>query len=790
MNRNIVLLFIVLFAFNTAFGIDTTDTVGCASQMVPLKWVDPTIGTSDSRWFYFSSACRPFGMVNLSPDTDTEGSWNSGYLYHDSKIRCFSHVHAWQLAGIAVLPTTGEFNGHLGMDQYQSAFTHDNEIVEPGYHRVHLDTYNITAELTSTERVGFHRYTFPESAKSYIIFDIGAVLAHSDTSIAYIRRIDQYRIEGYSAQKRTKRRCHEPYIYFSAEVNKPFCEFGVWQDGILAQSDEIKGINIGGYAKFTTKKDEQVLLKVAISYTSMGQARKNLETELPGWDFNQVVYDSQRQWNRWLSRIMVDGGSDKQKIKFYTDLWHSLLGRRIVSDVDGKYCDMTSGKAIVRTVPLDADGKPRFPHYNFDALWGVHWTLNVLWSMVYPELMDGFANTMVSMYEDGGYIPRGPSGGNYTHVMIGDPAVSFFACAYNKGIRNYDVQKAYEGLRKNAFPGGLRDWSSYEFTDKPVGGGMPDYVKQGYIPDNIKSKGYHNDGASMTLEYAYQDWCLAQLAKSLNKMDDYELFMKRAYNYKNMWDPEVGYMHPRTADGVFSPDFDPLSKHDFCESSSVIYSNYVPHDMKGLIQLFGGNSVYSDRLNQCFEFSESKRFTGKDSMVDYSNQPGTQMAHLFNFCGTPWLSQKWVRKVKDITFGGITPDSGYNGDEDQGQMGALGVLMAIGLFEMNGGCDIYPTYEITSPIFDHVVIMLDNRYYPGNTFEIISKNNSEKNIYIQSAKLNGLNWNKCWFPHLNFAEGGKLVLELGAAPQKRWGASSGDCPPSATDFFIDNDTAR
>lgn len=746
-----------------------------------LDWVDPTIGTINSRWFYFSSASRPFGMVNLSPDTDTAGTWDSGYLYGKLNIRCFSHVHCWQLAGVPVLPTTGPFKGHMGMDRYQSAFSHEAEIVQPGYHRVHLDTYGITAELTSTNRVGFHRYTFPASDESCVIFDVGAYLAHSATKMAHIHKISDTRLEGYMVLTPTMRRPHEPYVYFSAEFSKPFETFGVWQNGTLITPlpDAISGANTGGYVKFHTAENEQVLLKVAISYTSMAQARKNLDTELPHWDFDAIVRDSQDQWNQWLGRIKVEGSTDRQKVKFYTDLWHSILGRRMISDVDGKYCDMTGGSAVVRTVPLDENGQPRYPHYNFDALWGAHWTINVLWSMAYPELMDGFANTMVSMYENGGFIPRGPSGGNYTHVMIGDPATSFFACAYNKGIRHYDAEKAYEGLRKNAFPGGLRDWASYEFTDTPTGGGMPDYVSKGYVPDSVTGSGYHNDGAAMTLEYAYQDWCLAQLARALSREDDYRFFANRSYNYRNLWDPTVRYMRPKTANGAFVSSFSPLSSYDFCESTSAVYTNFVPHDLRGLVTLFGGHDVYRDFLNSSFMSSEASRFLGSGQMVDYSNQPGTQMAHLFNHCGAPWLTQKWVRRVKDLTFGDTTPYGGYNGDEDQGQMGALGVLMAIGLFEMNGGCAINPTYEISSPLFDRVVIHLDNRYYPGSTFEIRTINNSAENMYIQSAKLNSRNWDKCWFEHSAFAAGGVLELTMGPQPNTDWGSSPDKAPPSA-----------
>jgi len=748
------------------------------SEIDPVDYVSPVIDTHNSRWFYFASASRPFGMVSLSPDTWTSGSWKSGYLYDSLSVRCFSHIHGWQLAGIPVMPTTGKIKSHLGIEATKSSFSHDKEIVRPGYHKIVLEDYKITAELTSTARVGFHKYTFPKTDSAYINFHTGAFLAHGKIDSSYVRKVNSHEIEGFSLLGATSRRPKPTYVYFVAKIDHEIKEFGGWENTkLLPPTTEVNGKNNGAYLRIKIS-DKPVLMKVAISYTSIENARKNMETELPNWDFQKTVASSKNEWNKMLSRIQVTGGTEKQKVKFYTDLWHSLLGRKIISDVDGKYCDMTGEKPSIKQVALDDKGKPVFPHYNFDALWGSHWTLNVLWSMAYPEIMDGFCNTMVDMYKNGGLIPRGPSGGNYTYVMIGDPAASFFATAYNKGIRNYDVPSAYKGLLKNAYPGGIRDRAGYEHSNNPTGGGMTYYVERGYVPEGLVGKGGHKDGASMTLEYSYQDWCIAQMAKTMNKDKDYEYFMKRSQNYRNLWNPETNLIHPRNIDGSWISNFTPIAEQfntiGFCESNSAIYSNYVPHDMNGLISLFGGKEKYTSFLSSSFERAKDNRFVAPHgehakSWVDYENQPSCQMAHLFNFSGAPWLTQKWVREVKEVTFGDTTPYGGYNGDEDQGQMGALGVLMAIGLFQMDGGVSLNSPYEITSPIFDKIEIALNSDYYPGKKFIISTKNNFPENVYIQSAKLNGENWEKCFFNHNEFSKGGELELILGDKPNKDWG---------------------
>ncbi len=751
------------------------------------EWVYPLLDAANSRWFFFSSATRPFGMVNLSPDMGVGGAWDSGYRYNRDTINFFSHIHAWQLSGIPVLPLTGDFKGHLGAEKYGSRYSHENEVVRAGYHAVELETYGIKAELTATTRVGFHRYAYPAGEKKYLLLDLGTILGPSGTEKGYAKQVGKDEIAGYALMAPTRRRPKATYVYYSIQFDAPFENMLAWQNGkLLGETKQFDGSDGGVYVQFKGKEAQTVQMKVAISYVSTEQARLNMKTELPHWNFDQVADEAFKDWNSWLSRIEVEGGTDKEKSRFYTDLWHALQGRRIISDANGKYCDMTGDAPRVGQIPLDDNGKPSFHHYNSDSFWGAQWTLNTLWHLVYPEVSEGFVNSMLMMYDDGGLIPRGPSGGNYTYVMTGASSTPFIVSAYMKGIRGFDVNKAYEGLRKNAMPGGIMGKAGYEHTTE-LGGGLSYYIDKGYVPYPVpeKNNGYHNEGAGQTLEYAYQDWCLSQMAKSLGKTADAILFANRANNYKNVWDKGTGWMRPRELDGSWSEPFNPiLSHHGFVESTATQSTWFVPHDMNGLFDLMGGPDKAALKLNQQFQIADvhdfisksfkSDRFVHKalhNTYLNYGNQPSMQVGFVFNYTGKPWLTQYWTREVTERIYSHLDPQNGYNGDEDQGLMGALSVLLKLGLFEMKGGAAIEPIYEIGSPIFDKVTIKLNSKYYPGGKFVIETKDNSSKNRYIQSAVLNGKTWNNAWFYHDELVKGGSLILKMGDQPNKEWGSS-------------------
>lgn len=759
----------------------------------PVDLVYPQIDAANSRWFFFSSACRPFGMVNLSPDMLTSGTWGTGYRYRSDTIRCFSHVHGWQLSGIPVLPTTGKFKGHLGSDQYGSRYSHDTERIKPGYHRIHLDDYDIDAELTSTTRVGFHRYTFPASGESHILFDFTTALGPSGTDKGYARKVSDRELEGYVVMSATSRRPKPVTIFFVAQFDKPFQTFSGWQNGKLVNaSDVIEGSATGVYVTFPTAAHERRLMKVAISYVSAAQAKLNLETELPHWDFDRVVRESAAAWNQMLGRIEVEGGSLEDRRRFYTDLWKALQGRRIVSDVNGKYCDMTGAERKIGQIPLDKNGRPLFNQYNSDSFWGAQWTLNTLWHLVYPEVTESFVNSMLQMYSDGGLIPRGPSGGNYTYVMTGATSTPFIVSAWMKGIRGFDVEKAYEGMKKNHLPGGLMGKAGYEHYSAR-GGGIEAYIEKGYIPFPLSDKrfGLHQDGAAQTLEYAYQDFALAEMAKALGKTDDYRMFRKRAGNYRNVWNAAIGWMWVKDSTGNWRKPVNILEyDHGWVEGNAAQYTWFVPHDVNGLIGLMGGRKAFTDKLNACFEAAQKHGFVSgkshdeetarhnREVYINYGNQPSIETAFLFNYSGVPWLTQYWSRQVVRAVYSGLSPDFGYSGDEDQGLMGSLAVLMKIGIFSVNGGTAAEPVYEIASPLFDKVTIHLNRKYYPGEKIIIESRNNSSENYYIRSATWNGAQWDKAWITHDSFVKGGTLTLEMAPEPNKQWASAPASAPPS------------
>jgi predicted alpha-1,2-mannosidase len=750
-----------------------------AQSISPADLVNPYVDSKNSRWFFFNSATRPFGMVNLSPDTDTGGAWGSGYRYDSDSIKGLSHVHAWQLSGLSVLPVS---NVSLeGERNFASPFSHETEIVKPGYHKLILDRYDIKVELTSTLRTGFHRYTFPKNTQQQVMIRLGGMLGPSEIIDGELIQVNKTTLTGHLINGSTIRRPNDTPIFFAIKLNREISEISGWsENGVTSTLSEIKGKDSGALLTFDKSKEE-LLMKVGISYVSAAQAMVNLDSELAHWDFEKVRNESFEEWNSYLGRIKVEGATEKDRRRFYTDLFHALQGRRTISDVNGKYADLTSGTHLTKQIPLDDAGNPKFRHFNSDSFWGAQWTINTLWHLVYPEITEEFVNSMLRYYQDGGLIPRGPSGGNYTYVMTGASSTPFIVSAYQKGIRGFDIALAYEGLKKNHRPGGIMDKAGYEHKTSK-GGGLSYYLSNGYVPwpnPDGQRLGFHQDGPSLTLEYAYQDWTLAQLAKALGDDASVNEFLTRSNNYKNTFDWESGWMRPRNVDGSWKTPFDAYEYNaGFNEANGSQGTWFVPHDLNGLADLMGGKEKAIDRLNRSFEESEKLGFTSGTSHaqethpeyrripINYGNQPSIQTAFIFHKLGRPDLTQYWSRAVVKRIYSDLSPENGYNGDEDQGLMGSLAVLMKIGLFQMNGGTEADPAYQIGSPIFDKITIELNPNYYSGKQFIIKTEANSPSNVYVNSANWKNQNLGNFEISHSQITGGGELKLEMSEKPKK------------------------
>ncbi len=742
-----------------ACGKKETDTQ--VQQKKPVDAVYPLLDAANSRWFYFSSACRPFGMVNLSPDNQKGGAWGSGYRYDTDTIKGFSHIHAWQMSGVEVMPVT------LNKEQvsriwqnHESHFSHQNEVAEVGYHKVELTRFGVKAELTSTKRVGFHRYDFA-GRDAAVVFDLEGQLGPSFIKDGSLEKVDDFTLRGRVVNAPTHRRPREIGVYFYVKFNQKVQAL----DRYSANKDKKVLVRFG-------ELKDPLLMKVALSYTTHENAQLNMQYELEHWDFDQVVSDSRAEWNGYLSRVEVQTDDEPVMRRFYTDLWHALQGRRVISDVNGQYPDNTGERFRVGQIPLDNNGKPKFNHYNSDSFWGAQWTINTLWQLVYPEIAEEFCHSLLQYYKDGGLIPRGPSGGNYTYVMTGASSTPFFVAAWLKGIRGFDVELAYEGLKKNHMADGIMTRAGYEHNSM-LGGGMKHYMSKGYVPYPLpekNAKGGHRDGGGQTLEYAYQDWTLAQLAKHLGKQDDYEYFIRRAENYKNVFDKSIGWMRPKNAEGEWKQPYDPYEyRHGFVESSGAQMTWFVPHDLEGLAELMGGKNAAVQKLNTSFETAKKQGFTaGKAHAaeederfrrvpINYGNQPSMQTAFIFNRLGRPDLTQYWVKQVIDSVYTGLSPKVGFNGDEDQGLMGSLSVLMKVGLFQMTGA-EQDPLYEITPPVFDQVKIKLDKRYYPGEELILTNPHRQSVGSKPMTATHQGQDIKGMQLPHSRLIQGGEIVF--------------------------------
>lgn len=749
MKYNVFFLIVLIFISWGCADIQKTET----KEVDLVKYVNPLIGT-DAHGHTFPGASLPFGMVQLSPDTRLDG-WDGcgGYHFSDSVVFGFSHTH---LSGtgvpdygdILLMPTTGEVKFNNGLDNpdegYASHFAHEKEVAEAGFYKTFLDDYNIAVELTTTKRVGFHKYVFPKNNNANIIID----LKHRDKVIdSEIRIVSENEVEGF---RRSTAWANDQLVYFVAQFSKSFKDYRISLDSLIVDGNEFKGNNIKAALLFDTKENEEILVKVGISAVSIEGAKKNLEAEIAHWNFNQVKKEAKETWNKELNKIVVSGGSEEQKITFYSALYHAFLVPNLFMDVDGQY----RGRDLKNHT---AEG---FNYYTVFSLWDTFRGEHPLFTITQQQRTIDFIKTMIAQYEQGGRLPVWELAANETECMIGYHAIPVIVDAYMKGIRDYDVEKAFEAMKYSA------DLDHF---------GLKYYKEKGYIPAHEES-----ESVSKTLEYAYDDWCIAIMAKELGKMDDYERYIQRAQSYKNIFDPTTGFMRAKMNGRWFAP-FDPKEVNfNYTEANSWQYSFFVPQDINGLVNLLGGREELISRLDQLF--SESTQTTGRHQsditglvgQYAHGNEPSHHMAYLYNYVGQPWKTQLRVRQIMDELYH-EKPD-GLCGNEDCGQMSAWYALSAMGFYPVTPGD---PIYAIGSPLFDEVAIHLEN----GKTFTIKAKNNSSKNTYIQSATLNGRDYSKSFLSHKAMMSGGELIFKMGSEPNKNWATDEQNLPVSE---IIDN----
>ena len=757
-----------------------------------VQYVDPQIGSVHGRWFFYTPASLPFGMAKLAPHTnayESLGSWlPGGYDDRHGSIEGFGHFHEFQIGGVVVMPFTGDPLPTPGTLEdpdkgYRSRFEKADEHSEPGYYSVQLKDYQVRAELTATERVGFHRYTFPESSSSGVIFDIGHKQGESsDVTEAFAQLVGDKEVEGFVETYPEYAKFCDPgnrvKMYFVARLTKEPEVVGIFCDSILdAESNSTRGVGNGLYLLFSTGEGEVVEMQVGLSYTSLENARVNLDTESAGLSFDQVHQAATSKWNEMLGRIQVEGSNKEDITKFYTGLYHALLGRGVASDVNGQYVRNDGG---IGQIPLDQKGHPQYKHYNTDGIWGGFWNLGQLWALVYPDYLVQYVQSNIDFYQETGWLHDGVAAGVFTNGVQTNFQGLLMAAAYNCGIRGFDVEIGYEAALKN----------ETEASGRNLGNGKYDmhwFNRLDYVPywDTTLSNGWvFNFGASHTMEYCFSSFAVAQMAKGLGQEKDYRKLMQQSGYWRNLFDPETHFIRPKHPDGTFVGDFDPMEGwRGFQEGNAYQYTWYVPHDIAGLMDAVG-KDLFNQRLEQMFTDAQKSlfgggkeihSFSGVDMLYNHGNQPCLHNAWLFNYTGKPWLTQKWTRTICN-EFYGTEPlhGYGYGQDEDQGQLGAWYVMAALGLFDVQGHAAADPTFQFGSPLFEQVSLQLSGD--PDNILVIKTENNASDNLYIQNLDLNGLAISRCWIPREALMDGGTLTFTMGSEPNEEWGIEAP--PPS------------
>jgi predicted alpha-1,2-mannosidase len=743
----------------------------------PLEYVDIFIGTA-TKGHTIVSPTRPFGMVKPAPDTELRRNYlNAKYITGFSQLHFSGGGGNGQSAAVGIMPVTGKLI--FNPVEYRSTFDPDKGVAEPGYYSIMLTDYMIHTEITCTERVSLYRFTFPESNESHILVNVshafnkyrgGELHIFNDTTVKGTGKYNGYHGSDFD-------------IAFMIQFDRPFDSSGIWSGNEILKGEYYATMDgdesLGAFFSFETHENDTIMMKIGISYVDTEGAGNNIKSELPGWDFEAVRTESRRIWEDLLKIVKVIGGTDNQRTTFYTALYHTMLSPCILSDVDGRYEGF--------------DGKIHeakdFVYYGEFPLWDSYRTVHPIYVLLQPRRQHDMIQSLLTIAEQGGWLPKWAWSEGYTGGMLGDHAVSLITDSYMKGIRDFDVNKAYSAMRKNAMEKldgvpwgrrGLKEYISLGFAPEDAGYELSIVANTlEYAPGGAPFSPYYpkiSGSVSATLEFAYDDWCVSEMAKVVNKPEDADYFMKRAYNYKNVYDPVVGFMRPRNSDGTWAmnPFISTMTgRHSqfYCEGNAWTYSWLVPHDIQGLINLMGGEDNFITKLDSAFAGLQNR-----DSYFDPSNEPDIHYPYLYNYAGAPWKTQNVVRTILD-TFYSSDRFEGLPGDDDAGTISAWYIFSALGFYPVTPGSQVY---VIGSPIFRKVMIFLDGQYYNNMTIEIKTVNNSPENKYIQNANLNGKPLGRPWFTHAELTNNGRLIFTMGKTANKNWGTAKDAAPPSMT----------
>lgn len=744
------------------------------AQRKPYQYVNPLIGTA-KMGHTFPGATVPFGAIQLSPDTDTlsyelNGKYNkdvykycAGYQYDDPSIVGFSHTHFSgtghsDLGDFLVMPTVGKLQLNPGVASntatgYRSKYSHAQEWAEANYYKVHLQDYQVDAELTTSDRVGFHRYTFPKSEEAHIIFDLTAGIYNFDDKNVwtFVRVVNDTLITGY---RQTQGWARTRTVYFALTFSKPFKSYGkkstdkeqVYK-GFWRKFDQehnfadLAGHNMKMHFDFDTKEQEQIQMKLAISPVSQRNALANLQAEVPHWDFDLVKRQGQERWNAELAKIEIETLKEDDKVNFYTAMYHTFLGPTTYMDINREY------KGLDQEVHK-AEG---FVNYTTFSLWDTYRALHPYFNIVQPKRNADMVSSMLAHYDQSvlNMLPIWSHYANDNWCMSGYHSVSVVADAILKGVYQGDPYQALDACVATS------NRRSYE--------GIGDYIDMGYIPadNNMHS-------VSSTLEYAYDDWCIAQLAKKLGREDLYQSYSKRAGNWRNVFDPEIGFTRPRMADGSFKSDFDELDTHGqgFIEGNSWNYSLFVPHDPQALVKIYGGPKQFATHLDSLFTmhlpdryFEDTEDITRDGIIGNYvhGNEPSHHVVYLYNYTGMPWKTQERVRNILKTMYQAKV--DGLGGNDDCGQMSAWYLFGAMGFYPLSPGS---LHYDLGSPLVKSAKINLEN----GKTFSVVANNQSDKNVYVAKVSLNGKLLDRTYITHAEIINGGVLTFEMSAKAKK------------------------